>query len=558
MVMLQTGGLGVNMEDGFEIEPWTTLLRRNMQGSGEDLVPPVFQQLEEGDCLAMEDRNNWDHEWPGRRVFVLLGLENVLVFDEQGCPVDEPDFYVPGGVQPLRGDNSFETDWQEGYYRIPLPCEQAPADATEEDGEETEADGTNGVQKRVVEGAAEPPAAEPTAEAWAEGRRCRLAFGAPPQWYGGLVGLASKDGDVRVAFDDGELKEFSVQLLKGFVENKVAELLPADHPPDGLVANVAGLASAAGFTFLRDEPVGVLVGARAWVGWGGEKLFQDHVVCAARFEKNDNRRVRRRSTAQPEQDRLGFHTTKAGEEMEYMCLGPDEDPFSAWNFGIVVKMKNDNSTGAKLLVMYDKQAGEFFLQACNHWARMPANAADNEDADSNNYVPRQMDAADRKCMEDAWEGSSKLGGIKSHNAAAAMSREPPPTLAATRRDAEKLRKAEEKEKKNQQLKLDKKAAKARLAAEEFEEAEQAAADQAERERKAALEQQAARERELAARESKLAARERESAREREAPGRERELDTVRAGEDLTGSGVERGANTRGGGWGRVAAGGGRG
>ena len=48
-----------------------------------------------------------------------------------------------------------------------------------------------------------------------------------------------------------------------------SQLLPPDETPEGLVENVAGLPAAAGFTFLRDEPVGVLVGERDWEGWGG-------------------------------------------------------------------------------------------------------------------------------------------------------------------------------------------------------------------------------------------------------------------------------------------------
>ena len=51
-----------------------------------------------------------------------------------------------------------------------------------------------------------------------------------------------------------------------------------------------------------------------------------------------------------------------------------------------------------------------------------------------------------------------------------MSREPPPTLVRLRKEAEKVRKAEEKEKKLQQARLDKKAAKAKAAADELKEA----------------------------------------------------------------------------------------
>ena len=434
MVLLRTAGLGVEMEDGFEVEAWPELLKVQMTGSATAPTAPTFAELEEGDCLAMEDRNVYAAEWPGRRIFVLFSETTVLVFSEDGNPIDEPDDGVSGGVQNIQGDIGFKCDWEQEYYRIPPAAAvvveeqvQQPEQSPELGGDDDDANGTGGLQR--------PDAEETTVgNEWVEGRRCRFAFGSPPLWYGGLVGPA-KDDRIRVGFDDGELREFTAPQLKLLSEGTPAQLLPPDETPEGLVENVAGLPAAAGFTFLRDEPVGVLVGERDWEGWGGEKMFQEHVISPTRFDRN-GRQGRRRSNVQPEQDRLGFHTTKAGEEMEYIGPGVSDtvsNKFEAWNYGIVVKMRNDSATGTKFLVMYDPGAGEFVLQACNHWARMPADPADTADIDSIQFKPRNLGADDQKAMEDAWAASTKLGGVRTQSAATTMSREPPPTLVGLRR-----------------------------------------------------------------------------------------------------------------------------
>ena len=59
MVMLQTAELGVDMPDGFEVDAWERALAGQRDDTGE---PPIFGVLEVGDCIAMEDRNSWEHE----------------------------------------------------------------------------------------------------------------------------------------------------------------------------------------------------------------------------------------------------------------------------------------------------------------------------------------------------------------------------------------------------------------------------------------------------------------------------------------------------------------
>ena len=107
MVVLRMAGATGDLDD-YEVESsWLELAR-----SQADRTEPItLSSLEEGDCLAMWDRNNFTEEWPGREVFVLMDSDSVLVFDAGGQIVDEPESFVPAGRQPMRGDNSFTQEW---------------------------------------------------------------------------------------------------------------------------------------------------------------------------------------------------------------------------------------------------------------------------------------------------------------------------------------------------------------------------------------------------------------------------------------------------------------
>ena len=229
-----------------------------------------FNTLEEGDVLAMWDRNLFTSDWPGRRVFVLLYSEqSVFVFDEHGVAIDEPESFVVGGRQALRGDNSFEQEWGDGsdyYYCVPSvelgllpPAVELPAVAAAE----------SELQEEVVPMAATTAPPEPQArteeadpapvpadqgedqadegavhqpfmtegtrvQMWFEGRqgeaRKRYSpphptpkptptpYPPPPRdmcaclcytRYGALVGPRCGGKNVAYGFDDGELRDFT-------------------------------------------------------------------------------------------------------------------------------------------------------------------------------------------------------------------------------------------------------------------------------------------------------------------------------------------------------------
>ena len=57
----------------------------------EKTVPESFADCEIDEVLALEDRNSFEDEWPGRRVFVVKGEEFAYIFDEHGAPIHEPE-----------------------------------------------------------------------------------------------------------------------------------------------------------------------------------------------------------------------------------------------------------------------------------------------------------------------------------------------------------------------------------------------------------------------------------------------------------------------------------
>ena len=75
-------------------------------------APISMDRLEEGDTLAMWDRNSWEQPWPGREVLVHMAAEqHIVLFDASGSRIDEPESFTPNGLQPVRGDNGFASEW---------------------------------------------------------------------------------------------------------------------------------------------------------------------------------------------------------------------------------------------------------------------------------------------------------------------------------------------------------------------------------------------------------------------------------------------------------------
>lgn len=121
-----------------ETDSWAEIAEQQSGLDEEEAITPDrFVEADVGEVLAMYDRNRFDQPFE-RRVFVMLGDDEVYVFREDGSRIDEPSNFVVDGAQPLEGDESFISDWKgEGgdsnsaYYRLatvgsPPPSPEPP------------------------------------------------------------------------------------------------------------------------------------------------------------------------------------------------------------------------------------------------------------------------------------------------------------------------------------------------------------------------------------------------------------------------------------------------
>ena len=123
------GAEGADLENTETGESWEELARSQAAAAnGRELLDFGDQDgLAPGDIIALLDRTDAGAPFD-RKVFVMVATDaHVLIFDQCGTPLDEPEAATPAGVQLFRaqhGDNSFETDCSSGddsftFYRVP-------------------------------------------------------------------------------------------------------------------------------------------------------------------------------------------------------------------------------------------------------------------------------------------------------------------------------------------------------------------------------------------------------------------------------------------------------
>ena len=123
MVLLRMPGwaLALDCEDT-EVDSWDQMAREQLRRQGA----AWWEQYEEGDVLAVEDRTTWSEAWPGNKRFVLFVNDDQLaLFSDEGWPVNEPEETPDGLITSGEWDCEFASN-QGDYYRIPpaSSCEQ--------------------------------------------------------------------------------------------------------------------------------------------------------------------------------------------------------------------------------------------------------------------------------------------------------------------------------------------------------------------------------------------------------------------------------------------------
>jgi hypothetical protein len=221
-----------------DTEDWPTVAAAQPLAAHDDAITPDnFLENDEGDIFAFEDRNVFTEDWPGRHIFVVLGSGEVLLFDDEGNPINEPEHGVTNGRQPLDGDSGFVEEWRHSYYQT---ASDAWGNAT---AEAVAAVGGGGGE--AAEAAAAPDAdgggvlAVPVRfdDFFAEGKRIRVAAGdaASVVWHGALLcsplPADAKDAPgLYIAYDDGDLMEMGSDYARRCHANQLLFPLPADAP----------------------------------------------------------------------------------------------------------------------------------------------------------------------------------------------------------------------------------------------------------------------------------------------------------------------------------------
>lgn len=129
-----------------------------------------------------------------------------------------------------------------------------------------------------------------------------------------------------------------------------------------------------------------------------EPVFQAHHVHSSAFGPPPLRRRTRDASDVSQQERLGFHTFRRGDLVEYANLLENESCVAAV-YGVVYSLKKDSEQGCKLLILYDRSERNFFLGLWTEWRRQHA-VPSPTDAESNETA-RTLDASSLTSMLEA-------------------------------------------------------------------------------------------------------------------------------------------------------------
>lgn len=404
---------------------WEELARKQSDGTFASLT--TAENVEEGDCLAMLDRNTFAQDFK-RRIFVVLDSDAAYIFDEVGGVIDEPDEGVPGGIQPLRvaEGTGFLDEWKEGYYMmgtipiVPYPDEpeanedETPAEALPESTSETTAETPNADEVKAL-----------TAQLLTVGCRIQECFkrsedDATGYWYGGVVGDALEDRRVPVAFDDGDLCLHSPQEVYELAEMSKISLCTVNG---GLVAGVPQPIRAVALSLMKCAksymPVGVLLSTvvASTLTLAGYPVYHSHVVsvdaAAAAFSSHNRRPTR--ATEKPGgsggsayDDRMGYHSFRRG----YIVFYHEDSTIKETVFGVQVyyyaRQQHRN------LITFSSEFKQFSIQPWTSWHAIPLNQIDdNLDPDMVNC--QFVDTKEVDEMMSVWPTSKLTKEANTHD-----------------------------------------------------------------------------------------------------------------------------------------------
>ena len=437
---------------GFENEDvgcsWDALAYRQRAGFLGDLTKAA---VEEGDTLAMQDRNCITEEFE-RKVFVhVVDDESAFIFDEYGEAIDEPSEFVSAGRQSLRGDHSFFEEWTDdgnGYYQLGVPPEGWQPDEAE---------------AAAAPGAAPVPTPAPAAavataalvaKIMVEGQRVRECFKMSDDdtvgtWFGGLV-VTMEDGACMVAYDDGDAARRDREHVQGLVEMGKMDVLDGGS---GLSGGNPVREKACEMSRLKVKemywPVGVLVGDGE-ASLGGRPLFSSHYLVKELLEAASSAKgARPLRGGGGRAAEHGLATFRRGDVVTATGGGAVEVVYGVMSFHLRKQQH-------RYLITFDRTLEMFSVGAWTSWQRVIENSGeDPEDptmqveiasAEQLASMVAQWDASPLECSSpDAVHKMSQLGPAGERVAALAANKEKEKLRKATQRaGATAARKAAEK------------------------------------------------------------------------------------------------------------------
>ena len=291
----------------------------------DQLTKQSWETLEDGDMLALFHRDCITEDWSGasRRCFARIVGSNAFIFNAQGEPIDDPANFVTKGCQPLNGDHGFmeEFDGGEGELFYTIPKTEHLQGADEDCGGD------------MSSGRGEGDAAFEAI--FAKGSRICISMNDPPEWYGALLGDRLEiDGGMafEVGFDDGEVRLMLESVLRESWDNSLAAA--ADPEKEGIIANTAGCEMAVAFVQHKFKDTFKTVGLMISSGSGtllGQPI-QSSLYAFPNHWPNQSKRAR---SSMSMQDRLGLHTFRRGDFVQYEHREADEPHFDVAVFGLL-------------------------------------------------------------------------------------------------------------------------------------------------------------------------------------------------------------------------------
>ena len=423
VILRVPGSDPTSLEGVYLVESWT-----NLKDSLTDEQQSVTAATYEARCanhsvLPMLDRNKYTAPW--RRVFVVRDEENscVYVFGENGEAIDEPDCGVTAGKQLLHGDEgTFLEDFKQGFYAVEGAQVEEFAEPDELD-EQHPQDTPGGDEQQ------EPFVVD---ERIKKGARLAIAF--DELWEGCVVDeVLAEPLAALLAFDDGDLKLRMAEQIREDLSENCLKFIGAG----GMVQSIEEVPAAVRAARYKDgssaaRAVGVLVGAMEHT-LAGDALYESFFVDPDAFSQRDGGATRRAAAVPTLQDRLGFHTLRRGDVVEYVHLDESEQCRAAV-FGVTWP---DANAGRKYLVLQEITSLAFFVAGYTDWRRKHTRS----DADiDDNSTAEMLSVEALEKMLAAWASSNKLAHLDSTKKVANATRNLPPHLKEQRAEAARIAK----------------------------------------------------------------------------------------------------------------------